>query len=77
MRDAAFFGMNDPAIIRSFEASTGKRLAIIGVFVAVIALLIYLGVEFRGRHIAQNAAALAKPAAVAPVLGKPPALHPQ
>lgn len=66
--------MKDSAIIRSYEAGTGKRLAIGGVFLAVLALLVYLAVEFHGRHIGQNAAALARPVAGQPVSGKLPSL---
>jgi hypothetical protein len=56
--------MNDRAIIRSFEAGTGKRLAIVALVVAVIALLAVVTLGFHGRHIARNAAALTRPAAV-------------
>jgi hypothetical protein len=56
--------MNDRAVIRSFEAGTGKRLAIVALIVAVIALLAVVAVGFHGRHIARNAAALTRPAAV-------------
>ena len=50
--------MNDRAIIQSFEKSWAQRLAIVGLAVVVAALLIWVGVGFRGRHIARNAAAL-------------------
>lgn len=56
--------MNDRAVIRSFEAGTGKRLAIVALVVAVIALLAVVALGFHGRHIARNAAALTRPPAV-------------
>lgn len=53
--------MNDRAIIRSFETGQGKRLAILALAVAVLALVIgVVAFGFRDRHITRNAAALMK-----------------
>jgi hypothetical protein len=47
------------------EMGNGKRTGIIVVAVLVIAALVgYLGMGFRGRHIARNAAAMATPVGV-------------
>jgi hypothetical protein len=50
--------MNDRAIIQSFEKSWAQRLVIVGLAMVVGGLLIWVGVGFRGRHIARSAAAL-------------------
>ena len=53
--------MNDRAVIRSFETGQGKRLAILALAVAVLALVIgVVAFGFRGRHITRNADALLK-----------------
>jgi hypothetical protein len=54
--------MNDRAIIRSFETGQGRRLAILAVAVAILALVIGLvAFGFRGRHITRNTDALTQP----------------
>lgn len=54
------------------EMGNGKRTGIIVIAVLVIAALIgYLVVGFRGRHIARNAAALSAPVVVPKPDGKP------
>ena len=50
--------MNDRAIIRSFEKGWGQRLGIMALAVIVGAVLVIVGMGFRGRHIASSARAL-------------------
>jgi hypothetical protein len=53
--------MNDRAVIRSFETGQGKRLAILALAVAILALVIgVVAFGFRDRHITRNADALMK-----------------
>jgi uncharacterized membrane protein YjjB (DUF3815 family) len=54
--------MNDHAVIRSFETGRGRRLAIVILALAVVALVIgAVAMGFRGRHISRSADALTKP----------------
>lgn len=50
--------IDDRDIIKSFESGWGKRLLMVGLAVAVVVLIVFVAWGFRGRHIAQNAAAL-------------------
>jgi hypothetical protein len=50
--------MNDRAIVRSFEKGWGQRLGIMALAVLVAAVLVVVGMGFKGRHIARSAAAL-------------------
>jgi hypothetical protein len=54
-----FFPMNDRAVIRSFETGQGKRLAILVVAIAVLALVLgFVVIGFRDRHIPRSTDAL-------------------
>jgi CHASE2 domain-containing sensor protein len=54
-----FFTMNDRAVIRSFETGQGKRLAILAIAIAVLALVIgVVALGFHNRHITRSTDAL-------------------